>query len=187
MQQSEPQSEIPSSTAPTGEPDARSAARQRQRLRQARFWAAVPVVLLVGMVVGLGGMAFVAIDDPSFAIEEDYYRKAVAWDEAASQRAENTRLGWNMSLELEVTPGGVKLNVALTGRDGTPIEGATVDVKAFHNARAGTILQAPLHPEGPRYVGYLPMRRPGLWEFRFLVVHGSDRFTSVLRHDAPEV
>jgi hypothetical protein len=44
------------------------------------FWAWVPATLLGSMLAGLGIMAYIAVDDPTFALEPDYYDKAVHWD-----------------------------------------------------------------------------------------------------------
>ena len=58
------------------------------------------------------------------------------------------------------------------------IDGATVAVEAFHNARAGNILRATLAGRGEgRYSAELPMRWAGVWEFRVVAERGADRFT----------
>lgn len=156
--------------------------------RQARLWAAFPVAILAVMFVGLGSMAVIAIDDPSFAVEKDYYQKAVDWDDSVAQREVNERLGWTVTLELTAKPGGAEMVAKVRDRDGRVVRGATVDVEAFHNARAGNVVEGRLQAdEHGSYRLWLPLRRSGLWELRFVVQHGGERFTEVIRRDAPGV
>jgi len=134
-------------------------------------------------VVFFSGLAtvFVATTNPSYAVEEDYYEKALHWDEKRAQDRRNIELGWR--IEIEVAPpdaagGPASLVSVLTAADGGPIDGATVTVEAFHNARAGNILRATLAGRGAgRYAAELPMRWSGVWEFRFVAERGSERFT----------
>ena len=48
------------------------------------------------MLIGLGTMATIATRDPGFALERDYYQKAVNYDRVIAQRGENARLGWSV-------------------------------------------------------------------------------------------
>jgi hypothetical protein len=58
-----------------------------------------------------------------------------------------------------------------------------VAVETFANARRDDILTATVRPAATGYVTTLPMRRDGLWEFRFTVTRGDDLFTfSDTRH-----
>ena len=44
-------------------------------------------------------MVYVATSDGSFAVEPDYYQKALHWDDARSAAAENAGLGWTVELD----------------------------------------------------------------------------------------
>ena len=141
---------------------------------------------LLGLVVVINLVfVYIATNDPSFAVEKDYYRKALAWDRTMAQQGANEALGWRLDLAVAPALGSAAvLAVTLVDRDGAPIDSASVSVEAFHTARAagilaGTLAETPEH----RYETTLPMRRPGLWEFRFRVTRGSDVFTRVLRQD----
>ena len=57
------------------------------------FWAWVPATLLGAMLLGLGTMAYIAIDDPSFALEPNYYDKAVHWDRSQAEARSSQALG----------------------------------------------------------------------------------------------
>jgi len=137
---------------------------------------------LMALVVGANLiLIYLATSDPSFAVEADYYQKALDWDDKRAQDRTNAELGW--SLELDVartrsTDGTVELTARLIDEDGQPISDATIRLQAFHNARAAHILKSDLERDGDgRYSASLPMHRPGLWEFRFEVSRAGDRFT----------
>jgi hypothetical protein len=154
------------------------------RTRAGTFWAWFPVVLIVSMLAGLGTMAYIAVDDPGFAVEKDYYQKAVHWDQTQAQNEKNARLGWNVALELAPRGGKIELVAKLVDASGTPIRDASVDVEAFANARAAEIVSAHLvRQQDGTQKAELPLTRTGLWEFRFTAQARGQRFTQVVRHD----
>lgn len=166
-------------------PSTHAGPRKNKLRGAALFWALSPVLLLGSL---LGAQLFFlwgALDDPSFAVEEDYYDKALSWDATMAQQRENARLGWTADVEAGLRSDGTgNVRVDLDAPTGQPIEGARVSVEAFHNARASHRLEATLHEAAPgRYVASLPMRRPGLWEFRLTAARRADVFTHVARHD----
>ncbi|WP_255120259.1 FixH family protein [Synechococcus sp. Cruz CV-v-12] len=111
----------------------------------------------------------------SFAVERDYDRKALHWEETARQQRRNRELGWKVAIDS--TDGGV-IAVSLTDAAGRPLEAATVDVEAFHHASAGTRLNVRLSSTAPgRYAGAGLVGAPGLWEFRLVVKRGPDVMT----------
>jgi nitrogen fixation protein FixH len=130
-----------------------------------------------------------AVSDPSFAVEPDYYEKAVAWDAHQTQARNNVELGWSVVLEVapaDIATGRARVIAKLTGRDGRPVAGASVELEAFHNARAADRLSATLvETAGHDYAADLPVVRPGLWEFRIAARRASETFTAVLDQDAP--
>jgi hypothetical protein len=158
-----------------------------ERGRGGMFWAMVPVVLLslgVGGVVLLGS---IASNDPGFALERDYYRRAVQWDRTQAERAENERLGYRVAVETRsAADGGVDVVARVLDAAGAAIRGAEVEVEAFANARAAARLSLRLREaEDGTYRASLGRARPGLWELRFTVVRSSARFTEVVRVDVP--
>lgn len=148
-------------------------------------WPLLIIGLLV-LQVGLGIFFFFkATSDPSFAVEEDYYQKAINWEDKQAQDRTNAKLGW--TLTPVVGPVGKDLKsrlvrAELADRDGNPLSGAVIGLETFHNIRAGEILRADLPETSPGLYGAdLRMQRPGLWEIRFLVKKGSDTFTHTAR------
>ncbi len=127
-------------------------------------------------------VVFFATSDPSYAVEEDYYQKAIDWDLKRAQDLTNEKLGW--LFEFDVAPperpgDQPQLEASLADAEGAPLTGATVTVEAFHNSRSGDILRAVLAPtdEPGVYRANLPMQHNGRWELRFTVNQDGRQFT----------
>ncbi len=150
-------------------------------MKKGSLWPWIIAGALALHVVGSLVMVFVATSNPSYAVEEDYYQKALHWDDKRAQDRANEELGWVLDLEVHpaATPGEEPtLEVRLADAGGEPLDGAVVAVETFHNTRAGDILRARLDPVGAGvYRTTLPMRHNGRWEMRFTVDQGGDHFT----------
>lgn len=148
----------------------------------ARLWPIAIVGLLVASAAGNALLVVTAVGDPSFAVERDYYRKALAWDRTADQQDRNAELGWSARARLSAAGGDhAEIDVRLEDDHGRPLAGARVAVEAFHNARASEVHAATLTPrEAGRYVGDVPRARRGLWEVRLTAERGLNRFTAIL-------
>ncbi len=153
--------------------------------RAGRFWVYLPVALLAAMLAGWGAMITIAMDDPAFGIEPDYYDKAVDFDAHRVQVEESQRLGWTLALHTQPMPGGaVALGVDMRDRSAAPLDDGLLVATAFHNARSSDRVELSLSGRGEgRYEGHLDTVRPGLWEFRFSFERGADRFVQVVRRD----
>lgn len=153
-----------------------------------RAWIAAVVAILAATVALNLAVLRLAKADPSFAVEPDYYRRALRWDDELAQRRRNAALGWRASPALDVASAGgaagAELRVRLSGADGAPLSGATVRVRAFAVARSAHVLAATLVPHAAgEYVARLPVARGGAWELRVEAARGGARFTSVHRLD----
>lgn len=149
----------------------------------ATFWRWFPLALGAAMVGGLCFMAAVAVRDPSFAVEQDYYRKAVAWDDTQAQATENAKLDWSVELELDPRGSELWLRARVKDSRGVVIPDAQVDVEAFANARAAQVVRATLVQERDAHATRVPLVRSGLWELRFTVQARGERFTQTIRRD----
>jgi hypothetical protein len=132
-------------------------------------------------------VAVIANDDPSFSIENDYYRKAVGWDSTMAQMRENTRLGWHVTPTFDAFTArdGTTLHLRLSDSSGATIRGASVHVAALYNARAGRVLEGTMLADSAEtYALRLPVAHPGQWEVRFDIHRGADRYTSSVRLEA---
>lgn len=150
-------------------------------------WPLILAGLMAIALIANFTLLFLATSDPSFAVEADYYDKATHWDDKRAQDARNERLGWSLALDVGTTADAVgnrTLRVTLADDDGAPLPDATVDVEAFHNARAAAVLDGELRAIGDGvYEIALPVRRPGVWEFRFVAERGGERFTRAVQRD----
>jgi hypothetical protein len=152
------------------------------------FWAWVPVLLLGSMFVGLGSMAYVAVNDPGFALEPNYYDKAVHWDRSQAEAAASRELGLKLTLSrpLRLSESGkLELELAVTDKSGVSYGGAEVKVEAFAVARASRLHDVTLRELAPgRYAAEIDSKTLGLWELRVSIKKDRDQYREVLRHDA---
>jgi nitrogen fixation protein FixH len=147
-------------------------------------WPIGMAVILGLTVAGNIAVMRVASDDPSFAVEPDYYRRAVAYDSTLAQARRNVDLGWAVETRIATVTDGraTRLEITLRGADAAPLAGATVAVTTFFNARASAPLTATLVEETPgRYAATLPIATPGEWETRIDATRGAARFTATAR------
>jgi nitrogen fixation protein FixH len=126
----------------------------------------------------------VANDDPAFAIEPDYYRKAVAWDSTLARRAESAALGWQVSPALSAAGDALTLTTTVVDAAGAPLPGAAVTAEAFAIARSQHPETVTLREIAPgRYAATLRPGRAGVWEVRTQVTRDGQRFAAVTRVD----
>jgi nitrogen fixation protein FixH len=153
------------------------------------YWPVV-VVGLLGAGVGANVYFMVrAVGDPSFAVEPDYYAKAMAWDAHQAQAKENADLGWTLALTVAAADretGRALVVAKLADPAGRKVSGLSVGLTAFHNARAADVVKARLaETAGHDYAAEVAILRPGLWEFRIVAERGAQTFTAVVDQDAP--
>lgn len=153
-------------------------------------WPLIITGILVGNLVLGVFLIRIAADDQHFAVEPDYYQRALAWDTVQAQRSHNVALGWQLDATMDpIAPRGTTpLVLQLRDRAGIPLaaESATIEARPIAYAadaifatatpRTHDSLREALHAE-------LPISREGLWEFRIAVRRGGDQFTATLRAD----
>ena len=153
-----------------------------------RIWPTMIITALLGNVVLGVVLVRVAGGDRHFAVESNYYQKAVSWDSTMAQDSRNVALGWVMtpSLGMVGTAGGDSLVVTLHTAAGEPVTEAMVTIEAMPIAYAADVRRATLAATGEpgRYAAPGVIGRAGLWELRLTAVRGNDRFTDNLRLDA---
>ena len=148
-------------------------------------WALVPVGLLVTSVVGFSWMALVAVRDPNFALERDYYQKALHWDETQAQAATNQRLAYRFSVAPSIplnARGQGTISVKLADRNGRSVSGAHVLAEAFPNAFSDEISTLVFQEHEPGvYSATLGTKRAGVWEVRLSAGVGAESVTAIER------
>jgi len=155
-------------------------------MKRGALWP-IGVAGVLALTVGANiALYLVARGDPSFAIEPDYYAKAVAWDSTVTQARRSAALGWRVtpSLASFAPRTGARLSVTITDSLGRQISDAVVRVSAVYNARAATVLASTLTLDERGYSAVLPVAYSGQWELRFDVTRGADHFTTTSRVDA---
>ena len=149
-------------------------------------WPVGITVLLVAFAAGNIQMMRIAASDPSFAVEPDYYQKAVRFDSTLAQERSNHELGWTATSRIERVPGSGRVAVTIVDRAGTPVTDARVRVDARFNARAAEILTAELVESRPgTYEAPLDVKYGGEWEVRLDAVRGGAHYTASTRTQAP--
>ena len=155
--------------------------------RSGTVWAWVPALLLGSMLLGLGTLAYIAIDDPHFALEPNYYDKAVHWDRAQSEARDGAALGLALALTKPLAlamDGTLEVEVRITDRERALLSPAVVQLEAFPNAYASRVEQVTLSEVSPGvYRARLRGQARGLWELRFTVAKGNLRFHQGIRRD----
>lgn len=151
------------------------------------YWPWIVAGLLLLVMAANGILLIKATSDPSFAVEPDYYRKALDWNRTQAQARLNEDLGWEAEVAVEPLPslpGQARVRTRITDRNELPVDGATVTLEAFHNARSSDRIDAFLDPMGDgAYAAELPMRKDGIWEFRLRAVRGHEVFTAIVDQD----
>ena len=151
------------------------------------YWAWVPVGLLVASTLGVGSLAVIAARDPNFALEPNYYDKALHWERMQEQAVLNRRLAYRIELVPGIAVdarGNATLLVRVADASGRAANEATVRAIAFANAFASERSTLELQrTESGLYSAPLIAPRLGLWEFRVIVTQGADHVTSTLRGD----
>ena len=150
------------------------------------YWPALLVALLLLPVGANGYLMLRANNDPSFFIEKDYYKKAVAWDQHQAEARRSAELGWH--LDLKPDPAAVGLGSAfmarLLDRAGQPVVGAHLQLSAVRIARSAEVFQAALRETEPGHYSFsLPLRAAGLYEWRVSAQRGAEVYSATLRKD----
>jgi nitrogen fixation protein FixH len=155
-------------------------------MNAAKLWP-LAIISVLGITVAANAvLLYEAGGRHEAAIEPDYYHKAITWDSTLAQRAHDAALGWRLTADLGPRdPRGTPLAVRLTDARGGPLAGARIAVEAVPNAEGAHRLRATL-AESPAggYLALLPLDHRGLWELRFDVARGRERFTATLQREA---
>jgi len=147
-------------------------------------WPVGIALVLAASVAGNLAMLRVAGDDPSMAIEPDYYRKAVGFDSTMARERRSNALGWHAITTLDSVVDGTPttVRVQLSDSTNTPIGNATVSIVALFNARANEVQALTLeHEPNGSYRGSLVIRHAGEWEVRVDAVRGAAHFVGTSR------
>jgi nitrogen fixation protein FixH len=144
-------------------------------------WPIGIATILAATVASNVGVILLTRDDPSFAVEPDYYRKAVEWDSTAARRARSDALGWQVIPHVTGAAGGSRLSLTLVDATGAPVTGAVVQGELLHVARAAEMQVVSFASDADGYAATVPMPRAGVWELRLEARRGGDTFLRTVR------
>jgi nitrogen fixation protein FixH len=156
-------------------------------------WAIAGLFLLI-LIINISVWVN-ATSDSSHVILENYYERAVRYDEDVKQDSINQALGWLVSYSFLAPedeaqdavgsdfPANTLLWVQLARENGLPIDGAHVHLQAFHLAHSAHPIQVDLH-EGPTgYGSHLRLGPAGIWDLSLQVQKDSTVFTHHLQKE----
>lgn len=144
------------------------------------FWPGLVIGLLLMSVAAMTTTIFLAVTDPSFAVEPNYTEHARNWDETAGARRASDALGWTADIMFgeQNSPSGERdIRVRLTDETGAQIPDASVVATLYHPARSKDRLTATLTREGTGdFRGVFHPSRAGLWEIELVARQGEAQF-----------
>ena len=146
------------------------------------------IVGLLSMSVATVAITVVAArSDGGPQVIDDYYQKAVNWDETVALQAASDALGWQA--EVVILPSheaSRPVEITLRDREGLPITEAQGTIRAFRPHRAEAVAERPLSAvtETPGlYRQAFPIQQAGLWDFEIIATQDSLRFQTLIRKE----
>lgn len=145
------------------------------------FWPGLVVAFLTFSVAVQVVLLTRARSDGGAQIEEDYYDRAVGWDEQQARRVASQELGWRVT-----AAAGQDLRLTFVDRFGDPVEGLTGQVELHRPQLSKPVSVQALEPvlgQPGVYSAQAPGWAPGLWDFHIQVQRDKLRFEQVIRYD----
>lgn len=140
---------------------------------------------IVGALLGITVLKYAVVlvlvaSDPSIAVEEDYYQRAVGWDDARAAQRASDALGWSAEIAVgPARPGSNRgeVRIRLLDDGALPITDATVHARLFHQGRAADPTVATVRTDAEGWV-LIPIERGrrGLWRAELRVERGDSTF-----------
>jgi nitrogen fixation protein FixH len=155
-------------------------------MKRGQAWPIGITLLLTIFVAANLVVMRIAGADPSFAVEPDYYAKAMTFDSTMALERESARLGWTAASWIVPRDGATMLVVTLTDAKGAAVAGAMVVSEARFVGRAAKVLRDTLAETGRgQYEATLVDPPGGAWEVRVAATRGAERFVATTRTTAP--
>lgn len=129
------------------------------------------IIGLLGISIFAAVYTYIAANSgPGAQVIEDYYNRALLWDEEVERRSNAERLGWNVSVSVSdsVTNGLRAVYLEIRNGDGSGIADVRGTVRAYRPHISGALAEVPLvavADDPGRYRQLLPAEQTGLWDF----------------------
>lgn len=146
-------------------------------------WPLCIVLFLLGGMASAFRVVIASRTDGGVAVVENYYDKALKWNEASAARAASAALGWQQGLAIEADADQHRIEVAIRDAEGQPVEHLRVRLRALRPFQAEPEIDTDLTATGEAGVyAYTASRlAPGLWDFDLVAVRGDERFQAAQR------
>lgn len=151
--------------------------------RSGRVWPAM-VIGMIGVSLTVCALTIVAATtDPSFAVESDYYERAVRWDDTMEERRASEALGWACEIDVsgaDAATGRREVSVRVIDAAGEPVDIDHLAALAFHHSRRGeaSMLELARAGEGGWWRSSVEGGRDGWWQVRVRAARGSDVYVT---------
>ena len=129
-----------------------------------------PLLIVGFLALGITwslGVVVASQSDGGAAVIDNYYEKAVAWDEEAALRAKSNAQGWLVDID-RLIGDPPSLVITILSPSGEPVTGLTGTVQTLRPQKSTPIKQVPLTESSTNPGQYLiPFSEsaPGLWDF----------------------
>ncbi len=152
------------------------------------LWPGIIISFLLFSILSQVYLVMSSRSDGGARIEEDYYRRGLAWDERKALKGALLELGWSVEV-VGVEQGEGVLTVRILDRDGAPVLGVQGELEAKRADEVKASSVSALRPDPARpgfYVADAPAWRPGLWDVSLRGQRGDRKFLYEVRQQRAE-
>jgi len=131
------------------------------------------LTFLLGSVLSQVFLFRAAFSGEGLQVEDNYYQRALSWDQAQAQLNRLDRAGLTLKTTIEPDAVGQRLNLQLiqSGQDKLDLEGMELVLEGFRPQRADVQFKSTLKPPQAwsQGVSIHTMMAPGVWDLRYLL------------------
>ena len=144
--------------------------------------------LTLGVLWGIGVVIASQIDGGP-VIVDDYYDKAINWDERAALQARSAAMNWTVDVVLSISETSEQppaLRIQVQDADGIPVQGLSGRLTASRPHQSSPLADKELESDpvnpGLYHTGF-PEVRTGLWDFELSLKKDTTHFVTSIRKE----
>ena len=145
------------------------------------------LIVIISIVIVAATIGTMIVGSRTFdgVVVERPYEAGLAWDETQKQQA---RLAWRIAVDADgIKVGRNEIVLRLSNRDGSPLDGASVDVTLSRPSTRDYDHKYVAKPlGGGRYQVSTDIPLAGWWDLRTVAARSADTFTAIERIEARE-